>query len=368
MSTLARENDAINLSQGFPNFNCDYELRKKVEIAMKKGFNQYAPMQGLAQLREQIARMIGICYGVSYDPATEITVTSGATEALLCAVMALVKEGDEVIVIEPAYDSYLPAIELSGGIPVCISLSFPDYRIDWEQVKRLINHRTRAIILNSPHNPTGTILQDSDLRTLAQLISDKEIYVISDEVYEHIIYDGQSHASVAQYPELAARSFIISSFGKSLHATGWKVGYCVAPPFLTNEFRKIHQYVTFSTSTPFQFAIADYLENNFEKIIGLKSFYQKKRDFFLQHMEGSAFEPIASSGTYFQLMRYHAISDEPDQAFAERLTKEFGVAAIPISVFYRNETDHRVVRFCFAKEDETLEKATERLRQIQPRD
>jgi methionine aminotransferase len=364
MSALAQEHEAINLSQGFPDFNCDAELIRRVNHYMRKGFNQYAPMPGTMPLREQIAELVRNTYGATYDPVNEITITSGATEALFCAITALIGEGDEVLIVEPAYDSYIPAITLSGGVPVSISMTFPDYRIDWEHVKKLINGRTKAIILNSPHNPTGAVLTEDDLQQLDKILSSNNIFVISDEVYEHMIFDGLRHESVARYPALAERAFVISSFGKTLHATGWKIGYCLAPEALTKEFRKIHQYVTFSTTAPFQHAIADYMRDYPEKITELSAFYQQKRDYFLEQMKGSRFVPIKSSGTYFQLMRYEGITDEGDEEFARRLTMEHGVAAIPVSVFYRFKTDNKVLRFCFAKEEKTLKAAAAILKKV----
>lgn len=361
MSAMAAEHGAINLSQGYPDFSCDPKLHGLVSHYMQTGRNQYAPMAGVIELREAIARLVEDLYGATYHPEREITVTSGATEAIFCAITALVREGDEVIILEPAYDSYIPAIELCGGSPVCVSLEFPDYTINWDKVKKLVNQRTRAIILNTPHNPTGTVISREDLQTLQRIIADKDIFVISDEVYEHILFDGKDHQSVSRFPGLVSRSMVISSFGKTLHTTGWKVGYCLAPEYLTREFRKVHQYVTFSTSTPFQLAIADYLNQDRETIAHLRTFYQQKRDYFLELMAGSRFVPYASRGTYFQLMSYRQISNESDKEFARRMTIEKGVACIPVSVFYRYEEDHRVVRFCFAKDDRTLERAAELL-------
>ncbi|MEZ4825069.1 MAG: methionine aminotransferase [Bacteroidia bacterium] len=364
MSALARQHQAINLSQGFPDFPCDPMLTESVARAMREGHNQYAPMPGLPTLCEEISQMVMQLYGASFDPLTEITVTSGASEALYCAVTAIVRPGDEVIVSEPAYDLYIPAIELCGGIPVRIPLSFPGYRPDWQKIRDAVSPRTRAIMINSPHNPTGAVLSAEDIRQLSSLVADTDMFIISDEVYEHIIFDGLTHHSVARYPELRERSFIVSSFGKSLHTTGWKVGYCLAPQSLTTELRKVHQFVGFSTSTPFQVGIASYLRQESEKIRGLSSFYQQKRDLFLQLMGGSRFRPIPSSGTYFQLMSYASISDEPELVFSRRLTKEYGVACIPVSVFYRHGCENQVVRFCFAKEEATLQRAAERLRQV----
>lgn len=363
MSALAAEKNAINLSQGFPDFACDAELLEKVNRAMMRGMNQYAPMTGVLALRQAIADLIQQKYGATYNPDTEITVTSGGTEALFCAIMSVIREGDEVIVIEPAYDSYLPAIQLAGGTPVCVALDFPSYTVNWDSVKRLINGRTRMIIINTPNNPTGTILREEDLLQLEKLISTNNICVLSDEVYEHIIFDREPHESIARYPNLRDKSFIVSSFGKTFHVTGWKVGYCVAPEYMMKEFRKIHQFVTFATSTPFQIGISEYISQQ-EKINQLAAFYQQKRDYFLKLMEPTRFKPFQTSGTYFQLMSYEGISNEKDTDFCIRLTQEFGVAVIPISVFYRKGEDNKVIRFCFAKENSTLERAAERLARV----
>lgn len=361
MSALAREHNAINLSQGFPDFDIDPDLARLLCQHAKAGHNQYAPMPGLPVLREAIAEMVKTRYGAAYDPEKAITVTSGATEALFCAITALIREGDEVIVIEPAYDSYIPAIQLSGGVPVCMQLSFPDYKIDWERLKKLVNHRTRAIILNFPHNPSAAVWDANDVQQLEKIIGQNDIFIISDEVWEHIVFDGARHESVARYPALAARSFIIGSFGKALNATGWKIGYCLAPEALSAEFRKVHQYVTFCSSAPHQYAIASYLQEYGDRIYELSAFYQARRDSFLRLMAPTRFKPLPSRGTYFQLMRYDAISDEPDVDFARRLTTEYGVATIPVSVFYRVPQDHKVLRFCFAKSDDTLAEAARRL-------
>ena len=363
MSKMALDHGAINLSQGFPDFEVDKELIDLVLQQMQKGHNQYAPMAGVPALREQISNLTFDLYGTRYNPETEITVTSGATEALFCAITALVQEEDEVLVIEPAYDSYIPAIELSGGNPVTVSLEYPDYTIDWEKVKKIINQRTRVIIINSPHNPTGSTLKESDLQELEKLVENNDIFVISDEVYEHILFDGQSHQSIARFPGLVDKSMIISSFGKTFHATGWKVGYCLAPERLTTEFRKVHQYVTFSTITPIQYALAEYMQDR-TRITQLGAYYQQKRDYFLELMQDSPFKPLQSEGSYFQLMSYEGISDEADTDFAARLTRDYGVASIPVSVFYRNREDHKVLRFCFAKQNETLEAASKKLRSV----
>ncbi len=363
MSALAAEKNAINLSQGFPDFQCDAELLEMVNRAMMRGMNQYAPMTGVPALREGIANLIQAKYGATYHPESEITVTSGATEALFCAIMSVIREGDEVIVIEPAYDSYLPAIQLAGGTPVCVALEYPSYKVNWDSVKRLVNGRTRMIIINTPNNPTGSILREEDILQLEKLISTNNICVLSDEVYEHIIFDREPHESIARYPNLREKSFIISSFGKTFHVTGWKVGYCVAPEYMMKEFRKVHQFVTFSTSTPLQVGIAEYI-HKWDKINALSLFYQQKRDYFLELMRDTRFKPLQTSGTYFQLMSYEGISEEKDTDFAIRLTQEFGVAAIPVSAFYRKGEDNKVIRFCFAKENATLERAAERLRRV----
>lgn len=358
MSALAQSKGAINLSQGFPDFPMDPKMVKLVTSAMENGHNQYCPAIGLLALRKQISALVQETYQASFDPETEVTVTSGGTEALFCAIAATVREGDEVIVFEPCYDSYVPVIELFGGVPIYVALDFPDYRINWEGVKKRVNSRTKMIILNTPHNPTGTTMTAKDFDELAKIVQGNRIFILSDEVYEHIIFDGEQHQSILRHPQLSKRSFVISSFGKTFHATGWKVGYCIAPEHLSKEFRKIHQFVTFSTSTPFQHAIAEYMEDR-SRILELRHFYQTKRDYFLEIMRQSRFEPLASMGTYFQLMRYNQISDKGDRAFAEWMTVEKGVAAIPVSVFYHSGEDNKVLRFCFAKENSTLEKAAE---------
>jgi len=360
MTSLANKFNAINLSQGFPDFDVDPELTGLVYKYMQNGFNQYAPMQGVLLLRERIANKTMKLYNASYDPALEITVTSGATEALFAAIMAVVNKGDEVIVFEPAFDSYVPAINLSGGIPKYIKMKQPDYNIDWEEVKNAVSARTKLMILNSPHNPTGSVLLKDDISSLREIIMETGILIISDEVYEHIIFDGISHESMARYPDLASRSFVISSFGKTYHTTGWKVGYCLAPKTLSAEFQKVHQFLTFSTNTPVQHAYAEFLTNE-HAYLGLSGFYQEKRDRFLSLLKKSRFKPVPCRGTYFQMLDYSSISDEPDTVFAKRLTVEYGVASIPPSVFYHQNDDNKTLRFCFAKKDETLEKAAEKL-------
>ena len=363
MSRLAADVGAINLSQGFPDFDCDPELIEAVARHMRAGRNQYAPMPGVPALREAIAGMYLTSYGRAYDPETEVTITSGATEAIFGAVAACVHPGDEVIVLEPCYDSYVPAIELNGGVPVVVSLRFPDYSVDWDAIRGAITPRTRLLIINTPHNPTGSVLTADDMRALAAVVDRTGVLVLGDEVYQHIIFDGLRHESLARDPALAARSFVVGSFGKTYHATGWKVGYAVAPAALTTELRKVHQFVTFSTSTPVQYALADFLGAE-RGLRELAPFFQAKRDLFLRLMEGSRFRPLRSRGSYFQLMDYSEISEEADADFAVRLTREHGVASIPTSPFLHREKAPRVLRFCFAKKDETLERAAERLQRV----
>lgn len=363
MTQLANEHRAYNLSQGFPDFDPDPALIGLVEKYMRSGHNQYAPMQGVQMLREVIAEKVNQDYGARPDPDQEITVTAGATEALFAAITAIVQKGDEVIVFEPAYDSYVPAIELSGGIPVFIKLKFPDYSVDWNAVEDAVNEKTRAIIINSPHNPTGTVLTHRDIDALIRITDNNHVLLISDEVYEHILFDGLVHEGVLRYPRLAQKSFVISSFGKTYHATGWKIGYCVAPDTLTTEFRRIHQFLTFAANTPVQYAYAEFLKTDAD-YRELNSFYQDKRDRFQNMMNNSHFSVLPCRGTYFQLLDYSSITDEADTEFAKRLTKEHKVAAIPPSVFYHEKDDHKVLRFCFAKTDDTLEKAAERLCEI----
>ena len=363
MSKLAADLGAINLSQGFPDFDCDPALVDAVARHMREARNQYAPMQGVPALRQAISAKYETFHGRRYDPDTEVTVTSGGTEAIFAAVAAVVHAGEEVIVLEPCYDSYVPAIELSGGVAVSIPLQLPDYRVDWDAVRRAVNTKTRLIIINSPHNPTGAILTADDIRELTAIVRDTQVMVLSDEVYEHIIFDGAQHESMARHPELAERSFIIGSFGKTYHVTGWKVGYAVAPAPLSAEFRKVHQFVTFSTNTPVQHALADMLATQ-QGLRELAPFFQAKRDLFLRLMDGSRFRPLPCRGSYFQLMDYSAISDESDADFAVRMTREHGVASIPTSPFLLTSTAPRVVRFCFAKKDSTLEAAAERLRHV----
>lgn len=366
MSALATEYQAVNLSQGFPDFGCSPELIDLVSKAMQKGFNQYAPMAGVPILRERIAEKTYQLYQKKVNPDTEVTVTSGATEALYAAIAAVVQPEDEVIIFEPAYDSYVPAIELNGGKVVPIALNYPTYHIDWQVVREKISAKTKLIIINTPHNPTGSVLSATDLDELEKIVRGTNIFLIGDEVYEHIIFDDNQHQSLLLRPELAQRSFVISSFGKTFHTTGWKIGYCVAPADLTKEFRKVHQYLTFSSATPLQYAIAEYLANP-TPYLTLPKFYEEKRNQFVNLIKGTKFSCLPASGTYFQLLDYSAITDEKDTDFAIRITKEFGVAAIPVSVFYSENqltTSQKVLRFCFAKSTETLEKAADKLHKI----
>ena len=363
MSKLATETGAINLSQGFPGFDCSPELVELVEHYMRKGFNQYAPMIGVPALREALAQKTFEQYGVAYDPETEVTITSGATEAIFAAVAAVVRPGDEVLVFEPAYDSYAPAIELNGGVPVYVTLNPPDYGIDWQVVREKITDKTRLILVNTPHNPTGYVWTVEDLNQLADLIEDRTIWIVSDEVYEHILFDGRSHHSLMTHPVLQERTFVVGSFGKTYHITGWKIGYCLAPKALSVEFRKIHQYLTFSTVTPIQYALADYLKEP-EHYRQLAAFYQRKRDLFLDGLRGSRFTIKPAEGSFFQTVSYAAITNEPDYDLAVRLTEEIGVASIPVSVFYHRKNDYNILRFCFAKEDAVLQEAAERLRKL----
>lgn len=363
MSGLAREHGAVNLSQGFPDFSIPDRLVELTHSFMKKGLNQYSPMQGVLALREQLAEKVGELYSASYDPETEITITAGGTQAIFTAISAFINEGDEVIIFEPAYDCYVPAIEIHGGKPAYVQMNLSGELIDWEKVKRLINQRTRMIIINTPHNPSGRVMTAADMLKLQKLTENTDIILLSDEVYEHIIFDGMEHQSIARYPKLAERSIIVSSFGKTYHNTGWKIGHVLAPAELMNEFRKVHQFNVFSVNTPIQHALAEFL-NEKEHYLSLGSFYQAKRDRFIQLLEDSKFKLKPSEGTYFQLLDYSKISDERDTDYAIRLIKEIGVAAIPVSVFYHEKNEDRFLRFCFAKEDETLEKAAEKLMKL----
>lgn len=363
MSRLAAECGAINLSQGFPDFSASPELFDRVSHHMRAGANQYAPMSGVPSLREAIVERSGALYGTRYDPEDEVTVTAGATQAIFTAVTALVRPGDEVVVVEPVYDSYVPAIELAGGRAVRASLSPPGYRPDWARIGALLSPRTRMILVNSPHNPTGSVFTAGDLDALAALVRGTGIVVLSDEVYEHIVFDGARHESLSRHPELAARSFVVGSFGKTFHVTGWKVGWALAPGELMAEFRKVHQFVVFTVNTPVQLALADHMADP-GRWLELPAFYQRKRDLFRDGLAGTRLEPLPCSGTYFQLASYARVSDEPDRVLAERLTREIGVASIPVSAFHADGRQDRVLRFCFAKSDETLSRACERLARL----
>jgi methionine aminotransferase len=363
MSRLAAEHDAINLSQGFPDFDCAPELRALFTKYLNAGLNQYPPMAGVPVLREAIAEKVEALYGAAYDPEHEITVVPGATYGIFTAVSAMVRPGDEVILFEPAYDSYAPAVEVHGGTPVYVQLTYPDYAIPWDAVRQAITARTRMIIVNTPNNPTASVFSAEDLRMLESMLKGTDIVLISDEVYEHIVFDGHAHQSAARYPGLAERSFIVSSFGKTYHVTGWKTGYVLAPRELTNEFRKVHQFNVFVANGPIQYAFAEYMKDR-DAYLGLAAFYQRKRDFFLKGLEGSRFKPLPSRGTFFQNLCYDAISDERDTDLAVRLTREHGIASIPVSVFYRKAPQHKVLRFCFAKSEATLAKGAEILSRI----
>ena len=363
MSALANEHNAINLSQGFPNFETSPELISLVNKYMKKEMNQYAPMQGILPLREAISEKMFDLYQAKYSPDTEINITAGGTQAIYTAITAVVQPGDEVIIFEPAYDCYAPAIELQGGIPIYIQLNAPDYHINWDEVKKLINQRTRMIMINTPHNPTGAVMSEADMKQLEKITNNTDIIILSDEVYEHIIFDGIPHQSVAKFPKLAERSFIIFSFGKTYHTTGWKMGYCLAPANLMTEFRKVHQFLVFCVNTPIQYAVAEYMKKK-EEYLGLNKFYQDKRDYFINLIKDSKFKYTPASGSYFQLLNYSTISKEKDTDYAIRLTKEIGVASVPISVFYHHPVDNKFLRFCFAKTNETLEQAAEKLCKI----
>jgi methionine aminotransferase len=361
MTRLANEVGAINLSQGFPDFETSPQLVESVARYMREGHNQYAPMPGVLALREALSAKIETLYGRRYDPVTELTITTGATEGLFAALTAFVHPGDEVLMFQPAYDSYTPAVTLSGGIPVYVTLRYPDYRIDWDEVRRAVTPRTRVIVINTPHNPTGMMWSEDDVRELAHVLSRTNAVVISDEVYEHITFDGGRHESLARHPDVADRAVVISSFGKTYHTTGWKIGYCAAPPALTAEIQRIHQWITFAVNGAVQMAYADAVRRD-PLCREVTAFYQDRRDRFLSLIAGSRFRPMACRGTFFQMLDYSAITDERDADFALRLTREHGVAAIPISPFLDGtEQAGPVLRFCFAKRDATLERAAERL-------
>jgi methionine transaminase len=363
MTQLALDHNALNLAQGFPNFPCSPELIEHATKAMRDGMNQYAPMPGLLLLRERIAQMAHECYAAAYDPATEITVTPGATAALFAAIHAVVRPGDEVIVFEPCYDCYLPSVRLAGGVPVVSRLQFPTYSVDWDDLESRITPRTRLIMFNTPHNPSGAVWSETDVLRLQDLVRDTGIFVISDEVYEHIIFDGKQHPSAARFEELRARTFVIASFGKTFHVTGWKTGYCLAPPAMTREFRKVHQFNTFCSNTPAQYAFAQMLAKP-DNYTHLGEFYQQKRDQFRSLLASTRFDALECAGSYFQLARYDRISAASDADFARELAQKHGVAVIPVSAFHSDGTDNHVIRFCFAKTDEMLEAAAELLRKL----
>jgi len=363
MSKLAKDHNAINLSQGFPDFKISPELSELVFENMKKGKNQYAPMPGIPELRNELSKKIEKLYSIKYNSDTEITITAGATQAIFTAITAVIEEEDEVIIFTPAYDCYAPAIELNGGKPVFIQLTAPNFIIDWDQVQKMITRKTRMIIINTPHNPSGTILTTQDMLCLEKIVKASNIIVLSDEVYEHIIYDGKEHQSVARYPTLAEHSFAVYSFGKTFHNTGWKMGYCIAPENLMAEFRKVHQFNVFSVNTPMQYALSEYLKNE-NNYLSLPNFYQEKRDLFCDLLKESRFKITPACGTYFQLLDYSEITDMKDTEFAIQLTEKNKIASIPVTVFYNSAPESKVLRFCFAKDNETLEKAAEILCKI----
>lgn len=363
MSALAAEKGAVNLGQGFPDFDCDPRLVEAVDAAMRKGHNQYPPMTGIAPLREAIAAKVEALYGRKYDPASEITVTAGATQAIITAVLAIVRPGDEVIVLEPCYDSYVPNIELAGGKVVRVPLTPGTFRPDFAKIAAALTPRTRAIVINSPHNPSGTVWSRAEMQQLQDLLAPTDVFVISDEVYEHMVFDGQQHQSAARFPGLAARSLIVSSFGKTYHVTGWKIGYVAAPAALTAEFRKVHQFNVFTVNTPMQHGLASYMASP-EPYLQLPAFYQRKRDLFREGLARTRLKLLPSEGTYFQCVDIRGVSDLKEDEFCKWLTTEFGVAAIPLSALYTDGFDQGVVRFCFAKKDETLRMALERLAKL----
>ena len=360
MSSLAVEHKAINLGQGFPDYPMSEELISLVNQHMKSGDNQYVHMNGLPALRNIIAEKIFSLYHQQVNADKEITVTPGGTYAIYTALTTVLQAGDEVIIFEPAYDSYIPNVEINGAVPVLIPLTYPDYKIDWDEVRKKVSSKTKMILLNSPHNPTGSVLSKDDIKQLQSIVSGSSIFILSDEVYEHLIFDDMQHESMLRYPDLLQRSFVCFSFGKVYHCTGWKLGYCIAPAALMNEFRKVHQFNCFSCNSPMQFALADFLKHK-ESYITLGKFLQNKRDYFMKRMTQTKFKPLPSHGSYFQLYSYKGISDESEKELAIRLTKDFGVATIPASAFYKNGKDDKVLRFCFAKKESTLEEAVNRL-------
>lgn len=363
MSKMAADHNAINLSQGFPDFPVSEELIELIYANMRAGHNQYAPMPGAPALKQSIAKVVFETYNRATDPDTEIIITAGGTEALYSCIAAFIREGDEVIILDPAYDSYDPSVRLNGGVPVHINLVAPSFEVPWNLLKQKITKRTKAIMINTPHNPTGSVMSEADMRSLEKIATEHDLLVISDEVYERLIFESKQHQSVLKFPELSKRAIACFSFGKTFHATGWKVGYTVAPPHLTAEIRKTHQFITFAVNTPVQLAIGTYLQNR-ENYVNLGKFYQAKRDFFLKEIKGSSFEPLPCYGSYFQLLSYKNISKKSEIEMAEWMTKEHKVASIPVSVFYKDGTNQHLLRFCFAKREETLEKAAKILRKL----
>lgn len=363
MSQMATEHKAVNLSQGFPDFPVSAKLIDRIHFYMKKGMNQYAPMPGVPVLREQIAMMVKKLHHVKYNPDKEINIVAGATQAIYTVIATIIKEDDEAIIFEPAYDSYAPAIRLNGGIVKYAELKMPDYHIDWEEVSRLITHRTKLIVINTPHNPTGSLLREEDMQRLGQIIKNTDIIVLSDEVYEHLIFDDVKHQSACKFPDLVKRTFVIGSFGKTFHATGWKMGFVLAPANLMAEYRKAHQFVVFAVNTPIQYAMADFIKSE-KNYLGVKKMYEKKRDYFASKIKKSRFKIVPSFGTYFQLLDYSDISDETEMEFATRLIKEYKIASVPVSAFYHDGQETQRLRFCFAKQKETLDNAAKILCKI----
>ena len=363
MSQLAAKHNAINLGQGFPDFPMSAELIECVNKAMQSGGNQYAHTNGVPLLRERLAEKIKYLYDVNINPETNITITPGGTYSIFCAFSTIIQPGDEVIIFEPAYDSYIPNIVFNGGIVVPIELEFPDYTIPWDKVKAAITPKTKAILVNTPHNPTGRVFTKDDILILQEIVLSNNLYLISDEVYEHLIYDNKQHETVMKYPDLFARTFVCFSFGKTYHCTGWKLGYCIAPENIMKEYRKVHQFNAFGCDTPKQIAIAEYMTNK-EAYLSIGAMYQEKRDYLRGLLDNTKFVRLPSSGSYFESYRYDTISDEPDTVFAERLVKEFGIAIVPMSAFYQKSTDHKVIRLCFAKVKQTLDAAAACLQKV----
>jgi methionine aminotransferase len=363
MSALALEHKAVNLGQGFPDFPMDARLIELVNKAMKDGHNQYAPMPGWLPLRSALAEKVAFLYNAKVDPREEITITPGGTYAIYSALTSILNQGDEVIVFQPAYDSYIPNIEINGAKAVVVQLEYPQYKVNWKEVRDKVNSKTKAILLNSPNNPAGSVLEDSDIEHLRSIVDGTNIFIVSDEVYEHIVFDGRPHLSMLRYPDLFERSFTCFSFGKVFHCTGWKLGYCIAPGHLTREFRKVHQFNAFSCHTPAQVAFGEFIKNK-ESYLSLAKFFQQKRDHFIEMMKDTRFELLNSWGSYFICASYKKMSNEPDLEFCKRITKEFGIATIPLSAFYREGVDNKVIRFCFAKSNTTLEAAAEKLKKI----